>query len=160
MNPRDIDPFALATIDVFKTALGCEIRRDGASLKETCAPEFEVSGVISLSGKMYGAVALSVSLPVAIKLVEAMLDVRVEEINSDVTDAVGELTNMIAGGAKTSLTHYELSLGLPQVITERRCEIEYPPSVRPVCIAFGSDWGALAVEVGLAPKESLVALGA
>lgn len=152
MSPDDVEPFANATIEVFKTALNCEIRYERASLKQGSAPSFEVSGVISLSGKVHGAVVLSVSLPVAFKLVDAMLDLQVNEVNSDVADAVGELTNMIAGGAKTSLTHYQLSLGLPEVITEACCEIAYPEKARPMCISFASDWGALAVEVGLIPQ--------
>ena len=140
---------------MFKTALGCEIRYERASFKQCSAPAFEVSGIISLTGKVHGAVVLSVSLPVAFKLVDAMLDLQVSEVNSDVTDAVGELTNMIAGGAKTSLTHYQLSLGLPEVITGNSGEIAYPESAQPVCISFGSDWGALAVEVGLSPRGRL-----
>ncbi len=153
MSPEDVDPFANATVEVFKTALGCEIRYERASLKQCHAPAFEVSGIISLTGKVHGAVVLSVSLPVAFKLVHAMLDLQVSEVNSDVTDAVGELTNMIAGGAKTSLTHYQLSLGLPEVITGNSREIAYPESAQPVCISFASDWGALAVELGLVPRQ-------
>jgi chemotaxis protein CheX len=149
MNVSYINPFITATTNVFKTVLDCEIERQQLSLKESCAPSFEVSGVIGLSGKATGAVVLSVSLPVAFRLVEAMLDLRVHEINSDVVDAVGELTNMIAGGAKTGLSHYELSLGLPKVFTGRLRSIDFQAKSRPLCILFDSPWGAMAVEVAL-----------
>lgn len=149
MNASDIDPFITATTNVFKTALDCEIERRGVLRNESRAPSFEVSGVIGLSGKAAGAVALSVSPPVAFKLVETMLDVRVDEINSDVADAVGELTNMIAGGAKTSLSHYELSLGLPIVFTGRSQSIDFQSSACPWRLLFETPWGPMAVEVGL-----------
>ena len=153
MNVSYINPFITATTNVFKTVLDCDIERQRLSLKESSAPSFEVSGVIGLSGKAAGAVVLSVSLPVAFKLVEVMLDVRVHEINSDVVDAVGELTNMIAGGAKTSLSHYELSISLPTVFTGRSRSIEFPRNVCPLSIFFETPWGPMAVEVGLdAPR--------
>jgi CheY-specific phosphatase CheX len=34
-----------------------------------------------------------------------MLETQPKEINADVSDALGELTNMIAGVAKTQLEH-------------------------------------------------------
>lgn len=154
MDVNYINPFISATTNVFKTALGCDIRRQHLSLKQNCAPTFEVSGVISLTGKANGAVALSVSKPVAFKLVELMLETQVNEINSDVADAVGELTNMIAGGAKTGLSHYELSLGLPVVLTGRSRTIDFPANVRPLCILFETLWGPMAVEVGLAAPRA------
>lgn len=149
MNVSYINPFITATANVFETVLDCDIRRERLSLKQSGVPSFEVSGVIGLSGKASGAVVLSVSPPVAFKLVEAMLEVRVHEINADVVDAVGELTNMIAGGAKTGLSHYELSLGLPSVFTGRSRSIEFPPNSRPLCILFETPWGPMSVEVGL-----------
>ncbi|HUY88140.1 MAG TPA: chemotaxis protein CheX [Pirellulales bacterium] len=155
MNVNYINPFITATTHVFKTVLDCDIRRQHLSLKQTRAPTFEVSGVIGLTGKANGAVALSVSKPLAFKLVEVMLETRVHEINSDVADAVGELTNMIAGGAKTGLSHYELSLGLPTVFTGRSRTIDFPASVSPLCVLFETLWGPMAVEVGLnAPRSA------
>lgn len=154
MNVNYINPFITAATNVFKTVLDCDIRRQQLSLKQTCAPTFEVSGVISLTGKANGAVALSVSKPVAFKLVEMMLETCVYEINSDVADAVGELTNMIAGGAKTGLSHYQLSLGLPTVFTGRSRTIDFPANVSPLCILFETPWGPMAVEVGLAAPQS------
>lgn len=149
MEANYIEPFAMAAENVFKTALNCEIRRESVLLKGHGLPAHEVSGVIRLTGKANGAVALSVSPPVAFQIVAAMLDVRVSDVNSDVVDAVCELTNMIAGGAKTWLSECELSLGLPQVITGRLQAIDYPPDIIPHCISFGSIWGPFAVEIGL-----------
>lgn len=155
MNVSYINPFITATTNVFKTVLDCEIERRSLSLKPSYAPSFEVSGMIGLSGKATGAVVLSVSSPVAFKLVETMLEVRVHEINSDVVDAVGELTNMIAGGAKTFLSQYELSLGLPAVFTGRSRSIDFQSKTCPLCIMFDTPWGPMAVEVGLDAPQAV-----
>ena len=65
MNVDYINPFIAAATNVFKTVLDCDIEREQLALKDTNAPSFEVSGVIGLTGKVSGAVVLSVSSPVA-----------------------------------------------------------------------------------------------
>ena len=78
-----------------------------------------------------------------------MLLTDMTEINSDVIDAVGELTNMVAGGAKAQLEHLNLSISLPNVITGLGHEVRFPSNVTPIVIPFDSDWGPLTAEVGL-----------
>ncbi len=65
------------------------------------------------------------------------------------TDAIGELTNMIAGSAKAKLEEYELSVGLPNVVTGSGHCINFPTESPPVCIPFECEWGTVVVEVGL-----------
>jgi chemotaxis protein CheX len=144
-----INPFIEAASTVFKTVLNCPIERRLLSLKKSNAPTYEISGVIGLSGKATGAVVLSVSAQVAFKVVETMLGTHVNEINADVVDAVGELTNMIAGSAKTALSHLEMSIGLPSIITGYAHSINFASRVPPLCILFDTPWGPMTLEVGL-----------
>lgn len=155
MQVEYINPFIQSLTNVFRTMLNCELERKSLSLKESHAPTYEVSAVIGLTGKASGAVVLSLSRSVAFKVVETLLDVEVNEINADVVDAVGELTNMVAGGAKVGLSQYEMSLGMPSMITGRNHAIKFPSNIRPICVGFGTPWGPLSLEVGLdLPKES------
>ncbi len=149
MDVAYINPFVDAASNVFKTVLNCPIERRLLSLKKSNAPTYEVSGVIGLSGKATGAVVLSVSAPVAFKVVETLLGTQCHEINADVVDAVGELTNMIAGGAKTALSHLEMSIGLPSIVTGRSHSINFASRVPPLCISFDTPWGPMSLEVGL-----------
>ena len=70
-------------------------------------------------------------------------------INADVIDAVGELTNMIAGGAKAQLERFEMNLSIPNVITGKGHTVEFPRDATPVCIPFDCPWGLITVEFGL-----------
>jgi chemotaxis protein CheX len=79
-----------------------------------------------------------------------MLMTEATEINDDVLDAVGELTNMVAGAAKAELEEYELMVSLPNVITGRDHDVHFPSNVTPICVSFETDWGELTLEVGLA----------
>jgi chemotaxis protein CheX len=80
-----------------------------------------------------------------------MLMMEATEINNDVLDAVGELTNMVAGAAKAELEEFQLQVSLPNVVTGDAHEIHFPSNVTPLSISFETDWGPLALEVGLAP---------
>ena len=149
MKAEYINPFLTATISAFETMLGCALTRGTPYIKNGSQPEHEVSGVIGLSGQAKGTVVLGLGREAAICAAEALLQERPPEINADVTDAVGELANIIAGSAKAKLENLQLSVSLPTVITGKGHCVEFPRQVTPICIPFESAWGPITVEVGL-----------
>jgi len=149
MRVEFINPFVAATSDVFKTMLGCGLTRGPLSLQHEHTPRHEVSGLIGLSGSWRGMVVVSIDRSTAISAAEAMLGVRPPELNGDVLDAVGELTNMIAGAAKTKLEEYKLTIGLPMVVCGKAQAIAFPSQAQPIVIPFDSDIGPICVQVGL-----------
>lgn len=151
MQVEYINPFLASLRNTFQTMLGCETQRGTVALKSDRRPPFEVSGVIGLSGKAVGTVVLSFSKEVAVKAASTMLMTELTEINDDVLDAVGELTNMVAGAAKAELEDYQLQVSLPNVITGKGHEVHFPSEVTPIAIPFDTDWGPLSLEVGFAP---------
>jgi chemotaxis protein CheX len=157
MLVEHINPFILSLKNAFRTMLGCEARRGALALKESCRPTYPISGVIGLSGKAVGTVVLNFSESVALKAASAMLMTELTEVDADVLDAVGELTNMVAGGAKAQLEQYQLQVSLPSVVTGVDHEIHFPTDVPPLGIAFDTDWGPMALEVGFAPVDAAVA---
>lgn len=157
MNVQYINPFIKATQSVFSTMLGCQITRNGLSSSGS-HPKYDISGIIGLSGKAKGTLVLSMSEVAALKAASALHLEEQTEFNSDVVDAIGELTNMIAGGAKAEVAHLKLRITIPTVIMGKDHVIEFPSNVTPVTINFTSEWGPLAVEFGLieVPEETTV----
>jgi chemotaxis protein CheX len=154
MKAEYINPFLSSTFSVFDTMLHCKLERGSPYLKNGTQPQHQVSAIIGLSGKAQGTVVLGLSREAALGAAEAMLQERPPEINGDVTDAVGELVNIIAGGAKAKLEHLQLSMSLPTVITGKGHSIEFPSKVTPICIPFVSPWGDVTVEVGLCERAA------
>jgi chemotaxis protein CheX len=150
MQVELVNPFLSATCDVFRTMLSCQIRRGPVGRKDGRAPQYEVSGLIGLSGKCQGMVVVSLGRQTALQAASILLAHEATEINADVVDAVGEMTNMIAGAAKAQLAEYELSVGLPTVICGRHHSISFPSGSTPIVMPFESDIGPMSVEVGLA----------
>ena len=152
MNSEYINPFIESTVDVFSTMLGCKVERTGLSLHHSFTPEFDVTGIIGLSGKASGDVVISFERDLALKATETFLGETCDEITADVIDTVGELTNMIAGHAKSSMESLHLQLALPTVIVGKNHSIRFPSKVKPISMPFESDMGKLNIEIGLVDK--------
>lgn len=143
-----INPVIFATCTVFETMLDCTPIRTELILKEKMEPRFEVSAVIGVTGKASGTIVLSLARCTALEVLNRMIGIEAEEINTEVCDAVGELTNMIAGTAKAQLEQFELSISIPNIVSGNDHYIHYPSNMRPICIVFDSEIGPFAVEVG------------
>jgi chemotaxis protein CheX len=153
MKVEYINPFLTSAISVFNTMLGVKLIRGEPFLKNGAQPNHEVSGMIGLSGSAKGMVVLSMSREAALGAASRMLGETCRDINSDVADAVGELTNMIAGSAKAKLEHLCMSVSLPTVITGKAHCIDFPKNTMPICIPFDCEWGSVAVEVGIVEEK-------
>ncbi len=156
MKAEYINPFMTSLANAFETMLACPVHRGQLALKSADTPHYEVSGVIGLSGNAVGTVVLSLSREVALKATSVMLMTEADDLNGDVVDAVGELTNMVAGAAKAKLEEFNLSISLPNVVLGKGHEVHFPSNVTPICVPYTCAWGDLAIEVGLAPSPALV----
>jgi len=79
-----------------------------------------------------------------------------ESADEDVIDAIGELTNMVAGAAKSELEFLALSLSLPMVVMGKDVMVGFDRQIRPLVIPFECDWGPLSLEIGMTVNEALV----
>lgn len=151
MTAEYVNPVISATRDVFEMMLGCTPKRSGLQLKGPGTPTHDVSAVIGVTGSnSRGTIVLSFSKEVAIQALERILGTVQSEINAEVCDAVGELTNMIAGAAKAQLAHLDLSISIPNIVVGRDHKVMYSSEVQPICILFESEIGQFVIEVGFA----------
>ncbi len=80
----------------------------------------EVAGIIGMvAGEVRGNLVIAFSSQGAFKILENMLGEKHTVVNSEVTDAVGELTNMIYGSAKTTLNQlgFNFDMAIPTVVS-------------------------------------------
>jgi len=113
MKVEHINPFIASVDNVFNTMLDCPLDRGDIFLKESFQPEHFVAGIIGLSGMTRGIVVLSLRREAALESTGRLLQELPATIDENVVDAVGELTNMIAGGAQAQLEHLAMKVSLP-----------------------------------------------
>jgi len=144
-----INPVIEGLENVFRTMLNSTVERVGLGLMENNQALHPVSCIIGISGKGVGTIVLSMERSVAMKVAGIMLMMDdIKEIDNDVLDAVGEITNMICGDAKAKLAQYHLSISLPNIICGEGCWLHFPQNAHPISIPFKCPWGKLALQIG------------
>lgn len=99
--------------DVFMTMLTTEIKKIDGSF----SGNVEVSVFLGIAGKRKYIVLIEAEEDFALKSASCMLMEEINEWSDAVSDAFGEIANMIAGNIKSKLpSELELSLSLPAVV--------------------------------------------
>ncbi|MDX2131715.1 MAG: chemotaxis protein CheX [Planctomycetota bacterium] len=146
MDARHINAFVEAAKAVFTTMLNLEISFDRPSV--ICGnPTYDVSGVIGLSGDVVGSVIIGIPRSCASGIVRAFTGTEYEVGCAEFADAVGELVNMIAGGAKARFEGLNVSIGCPTVIIAPSHQVRNPSSALGICIPCQTPAGRLVIDV-------------
>jgi len=99
MDAGLVNPFIAATVDILGKVGGisADVRKPFRKFKpEGSGP---VSSIVMLKGKTEGTASVTFSKECILSIVSTMFGETIEEINDEVRDAVGEITNMISGAA-------------------------------------------------------------
>jgi chemotaxis protein CheX len=142
-----INPFIAATRHLFTTMVKVPLIMGKPSLGrgEPMDRTYQISAVIAMDGSVTGAVVLSLSEAVALTVASAFAQTTMETVNADCRDALGEMTNMIAGQAKKSLPGGAVRLSIPQIVPT--AQVIYPPAVPVILIPFDTPQGRFVIQV-------------
>ncbi len=149
MDVRFINPFLEATIDVLKTMAFIEPSPGRPYLKNDSLAIGDVSGIIGFTGAATGSMALSFSEGCILKIVSNMLGEESKEINGDIKDAVGEITNMVSGAARKKLESLGLSISaaIPTVVAGKGHSVSHIMGGPSIIIPFETEQGPFVVDV-------------
>ncbi|MEN6373976.1 MAG: chemotaxis protein CheX [Smithella sp.] len=152
MNVQFINPFIEGTVSVLKTMAFVEPRAGKPYLKLDTLAKGDISGIIGLTGSAAGSLALSFSEGAILKIVSNMLGEDLKSINSDVKDAVGELTNMVSGVARKNLeaAGFYIQAAIPTIVSGKDHSIAHVMGGPSLIIPFEIDEGVFVVDVCLA----------
>lgn len=142
-----INPFVEAAGDVFDKMAKLTLERSSLRADDHLNTEYDVSGVIGLSGTVRGCVVLSFPEGLAKEVVRRMIGGVVDGNASLVTDGIGELVNMVAGGAKTRMKDGGVGIALPTVVTGKSHRIRTGSDAKAIVVVFRSELGEFAMQV-------------
>ena len=101
-----------------------------------------ITGMIGVHGKVSGFVTVNLSERFALKAVGGLLGEGFRELNSQVVDGAGEITNIIVGGIKSALSKTPwafLQITVPSVIVGNGYQIAYARGLDFVSMTFELD---------------------
>jgi chemotaxis protein CheX len=150
MNVEFINPFIAALVNVLKTMAQTELTPGKPKKKTEEIAKGDVSGLIGMVGdKVKGSLSITFDESLALEIMKRMLGEKPDSIDTEVTDMVGEITNMICGGAKSELAvkGYDFGMATPIVVTGKNHTINHQVDGPKMILPFTSDIGNAYLEI-------------
>ena len=150
MNVEFINPFISSLINVTEVMGHTELKPEKPRVKKGDLSFGDVSGLIGMVGeKTKGSLSISFEGKLALRIMQRMLGEKLESINEEVTDMVGEITNMVTGGAKKELAKkgYEFDMATPIVVSGMSHTIDHKHDGKVIVIPLTSDSDRVYIEV-------------
>ena len=106
-----------------------------------------LTSMIGLAGDFKGFLAINCPEQTAKGITGAMLGMEVDEINEDVQDAIGEITNMVAGSMKAFLAgdHVDTELAIPTTVIGKSIRAAGQPGGKQLAILFATPVGEFSI---------------
>lgn len=156
MKAEFINPFLTSTKNVLETMCQTKAKAQKPEIKKGTRSYGEVTGLIGMaSEKVSGCMVVSFTKDCILHIVGSMLmEPPKKEIDEEILDAVGELTNMICGGAKAQLAKldHKFDLATPTMIKGKGVEITYFSAAPTLVIPFETEHGNFVIEANLGDK--------
>ncbi|MCX8065351.1 MAG: chemotaxis protein CheX [Candidatus Hydrogenedentes bacterium] len=149
MKVENINPFIESVYDLFSTMLNAKTERKTVGIATTANPR-DIMALIGISGRVRGVVGLAFPVSTALAMVGRLLGTEIKVIDDTVSDAIAEMVNIVAGGAKARLNKGDeppLDLSLPTVIRGGDFSVEFPTNSVWLEINFESELGPFTLRV-------------
>jgi chemotaxis protein CheX len=113
-----IQPFVTVCTSVFSNFVHCDLVPERAYFtKKEDFLNWDISGLIALTGETRGIVAISMKTKTALEITRILTETTHTYLDEDVVDMVGEIINIITGNVKKELEEkYKLTISLPYII--------------------------------------------
>jgi chemotaxis protein CheX len=127
INVEYINPFIAATLQALEVMASVLPTRGNPFVKGDAVAKGDISGVIGLAGEATGSVAVTFPARLAQRIYAQMVGEEHSTLSEEVRDAVGEVVNMIAGGAKALLSQqgYSFRIAIPSIVVGEGHTIEH-----------------------------------
>lgn len=149
MDATVIRRFIESTQNVFGTMLRSTVTFGTPAPTSKLAAGGDVSGIIGFSGDVAGAAVIRLPMQTAEGVVKAFTGEDLSSESEDFADAIGELANMICGGAKSNLDGGSVSISCPQVVLGKDHRVQKPSDAVSITIPCNSPQGKFAIEISI-----------
>ncbi|AOY76590.1 chemotaxis protein CheX [Clostridium formicaceticum] len=117
MKAESVNSFFQATKDVFQLMLDIGIEQGKLGMVENMIPSKDANVVLGVTGDLSGTILFSFPQKMILEMVKIMCGMEMDEIDSFVSSALGEVANIIGGNAATMLAanNYKCDIVPPQI---------------------------------------------
>ncbi|WDP88945.1 MAG: chemotaxis protein CheX [Desulfobacter sp.] len=150
MDVTLVNPFIEGTLHILDTTAFVKVKPEPPFLKPDGVANGDITGFLEISGDLEGTAAISFSEKSILGIVSAMFGEEMTEINEEITDAVGEISNMVAGHVTTKIAELDkkIKVKLVEVLHGRGQDVPHNKAANHVVsVPFRTTKGKVVVEV-------------
>jgi chemotaxis protein CheX len=150
IDAQFVEELLAATRDVFKTMVFHDVEMAAPTSGEARPAGVHVMGTVAFAGKTSGLVVFTSTFDTATWITASMLGIDPGSVNGELADAIGELTNMIAGSFRTRMAHLRgdtWAISVPTVTVGSDFYTKYVSDVQRVVCPFKMGTSELSVEL-------------
>ena len=107
MDVTLVNPFIEGTLHILDTTAFVKVAPEPPFLKSNSLTQGDITGFLEISGDLTGSAAISFSEKSILGIVSSMFGEEMTEINDEIADAVGEISNMVAGHVTTKIAELD-----------------------------------------------------
>ena len=155
MDAALVNPFIEGTLHILDTTAFVKVKPETPFLKKDRKALGDISGLLEISGDLSGSAAISFSEKSILGIVSAMFGEDMTQINEEITDAVGEISNMVAGHVTTKIAEMDkkVKVKFQEVKIGRGSLIEHIEGAKHVlALPFSTTKGKMVIEVSYDQK--------
>ena len=107
MEATLVNPFVEGALHILDTTAFVKVKPEIPFLKKDNGSHGDITGILEISGDLQGSAAISFSEKCILGIVSAMFGEDMTQIDEEIVDAVGEISNMIAGHVTTKIAELD-----------------------------------------------------
>ncbi len=155
MDPQFANPLIHATQKAFESLVQLEIAFDEPIVVASMPEEFDVSGIIGLSGGIIGLFAISFPTETAEKIVSTFAGSTIGiSDREDFVDAVGELANIIMRSGISKFGCGDITISSPSVVLGNHHCIQTPSDNTIIMVPCHTSAGDFSIELSIRSVNS------
>ena len=150
MRIEFLNPFLSSFLNVMKTMASMDLVPQKPRLKNDQTACGHVSGLMGMvATEAKGSMSITFDESFALSTMENILGERPDTVNEEVSDMVGEICNMVVGGAKRILSEngFDFDMATPVVVTGISHTIKHKCKGKIILVPFVSKWGSAYIEI-------------
>jgi chemotaxis protein CheX len=162
--PKTIDvnllnPFIAATLECLSQMAGARPERRRVFVKTDPTMHGDICGIIGMTNGITGSCVVSFPEALAKRFVSRFLGESEDSVSAEmVEDGIGEVANMVAGGAKRKFadTSYRFDISTPTVVHGMPVKLFNPADTVAIACEFTADPGwpeTFLIEIALKPTD-------
>lgn len=148
MDPLFVKAFVTSIQNVFSTMMQLKVTVKEPYVKQG-GPESDISAIIGMSGEVVGSVVLSFPMATAQNCVTLLSGQKVDPASPDFADAIGEIVNMVSGGAKALFNGRKVSISCPSVVMGGKHTVARMSDQPTIVIPCNTDCGDVSIEISI-----------